>query len=200
MGRGREAVGAVFLPTLLFSRLVPSHSVPGVSALIDKLTNSIELAATGKSFATVLTRLTGPQRRRLQKKEWLFNWSRELDMEQRHVYKLTTIAEPALIQGLISLEVDTDHVFVYLVESAVFNKGAQKQYLGVAGNLFAWACRLSFDQGYEGFVAFEAKTALLTHYQQALGAQRMGRGLRMYLATKAATELVTKYFPDYSTP
>jgi hypothetical protein len=159
---------------------VLTSSTPGVSALIDKLTNSIELTATGESFATVLTQLTGAQR--------------------RQVYKLTTEAEPALIQGLISLEVDTDHVFVYLVESAAFNKGAQKQYLGVAGNLFAWACRLSFEQGYEGFVAFEAKTALLTHYQQALGAQRMGRGLRMYLATKAATELVTKYFPDYSTP
>jgi hypothetical protein len=159
---------------------VLTSSTPGVSALIDKLTNSIELTATGESFATVLTQLTGAQR--------------------RQVYKLTTEAEPALIQSLISLEVDTDHVFVYLVESAAFNKGAQKQYLGVAGNLFAWACRLSFEQGYEGFVAFEAKTALLTHYQQALGAQRMGRGLRMYLATKAATELVTKYFPDYSTP
>jgi hypothetical protein len=49
-------------------------------------------------------------------------------------------------------------------------------------------------------VAFEAKTALLTHYQQALGAQRMGRGLRLYSATKAATELVNRYFPDYFTP
>jgi hypothetical protein len=179
---------------------VPSRSVLGVSALIDKLTNSIELTATGESFATELTRLTGPQRRQLKKKDWLFNWPRELDTKRRQVYKLTTVAEPTLIQGLISLEVDTDHVFVYLVESADFNKGAQKQYLGVAGNLFAWACRLSFEQGYEGFVAFEAKTALLTHYQQALGAQRMGRGLRMYLATNAATELVNRYFPDYSTP
>ncbi|MVN79267.1 hypothetical protein GO988_23285 [Hymenobacter sp. HMF4947] len=179
---------------------MPNRSVPRVSALIDKLTHSIELAATGEFYATVLTRLSGTQRRQLQKKDWLFNWSRELDTARRQVYKLTTVAEPVLIQGLISLEVDTDHVFVYLVESAAFNKGAQRQYLGVAGNLFAWACRLSFEQGYEGFVAFEAKTALLTHYQQALGAQRMGRGLRMYLATKAATELVSRYFPDYSTP
>lgn len=148
----------------------------------------------------MLTQLTSTQRRQLKKKGWLFNWSRELDTVRRQVYKLTTVADPSLIQGLISLEVDTDHVFVYLVESAAFNKGAHKQYLGVAGNLFAWACRVSFEQGYEGFVAFDAKTALLTHYQQALGAQRMGRGLRLYLATKAATELVTKYFPDYSTP
>lgn len=176
-----------------------NRPVAGVSALIDKLTNSIELAATGESFDTVLTQLTSTQRRQLKKKDWLFNWPRELDTDRRHVYKLTTVIEPALIQGLISLEVDTDHVFVYLVESATFNKGAHKQYLGVAGNLFAWACRLSFEQGYEGFVAFEAKTALLTHYQQALGAQRMGRGLRMYLATKEATKLVNRYFPDYPT-
>lgn len=179
---------------------MPSSSISGVSALIDKLTNSIELAATGESFATMLTQLTSTQRRQLKKKDWLFNWSRELDTVRRQVYKLTTVADPSLIQGLISLEVDTDHVFVYLVESAAFNKGAHKQYLGVAGNLFAWACRVSFEQGYEGFVAFDAKTALLTHYQQALGAQRMGRGLRLYLATKAATELVIRYFPDYSTP
>jgi hypothetical protein len=56
---------------------------------------------------------------------------------RRQVYKLTTVTEPMLIQGLISLEVDTDHVFVYLVESAAFNEGARKRYLGVAGNLFA---------------------------------------------------------------
>lgn len=112
-------------------------SVAGISALIDKLTNSIEVATTGESFATVLTRLTGSQKRELKKKEWLFNWHSELATERRHVYKLTTVAEPALIQGLISLEVDTDHIFVYLVESAVFNQGAQKRYLGVAGNLFA---------------------------------------------------------------
>lgn len=176
-----------------------STAVPGLSALIDKLTNSIEVATTGESFATVLTRLTSSQKRQLRKKEWLFDWQRELTTDRRHVYKLTTVAEPTLIQGLISLEIDTDHVFVYLVESAAFNQGAEKRYLGVAGNLFAWACRVAFEQGQEGFVAFEAKTALLTHYQQALGAQRMGRGLRMYLATKAATELVAKYFPNYFT-
>jgi hypothetical protein len=178
---------------------VSTTSVAGLSALIDKLTNSIEVAATGESFATVLTRLTSSQKRELKKKDWLFDWPSELAIERRHVYKLTTVVEPKLIQGLISLEVDTDHIFVYLVESAALNQGTQKRYLGVAGNLFAWACRLAFEQGYEGYVAFDAKTALLTHYQQALGAQRMGRGLRMYLATKAATELVTRYFPDYFT-
>jgi hypothetical protein len=100
---------------------VSTTSVTGLSALIDKLTNSIEVTATGESFATVLTRLSSSQKRELRKKDWLFNWPGELAIERRHVYKLTTIAEPTLIQGLISLEVDTDHIFVYLVESAAFN-------------------------------------------------------------------------------
>jgi hypothetical protein len=45
---------------------VSATSVSDLSALIDKLTNSIEVAATGESFATVLTRLTGSQKRELK--------------------------------------------------------------------------------------------------------------------------------------
>jgi hypothetical protein len=82
---------------------------------------------------------------------------------------------------------------MHLVESAKFNLGRHKLYLGVPGNLVSYACKVSFDKGYEGFVAFDSKTALIEHYQKTLGATLIG-GRRMYIDTKAAGKLVSQYF------
>jgi hypothetical protein len=67
----------------------------------------------------------------------------------RDTYKLTIVGNPNIIQGLISIEVKNDHVFMHLVESAPFNKGKTKVYSGVPGNLVAFTCKLSFQRGHE---------------------------------------------------
>ena len=82
---------------------------------------------------------------------------------------------------------------MHLIESAKFNKGKNNIYLGVSGNLVAYACKESFDRGYEGFVAFDAKTSLIEHYKQMLNATHF-RGLRMFIETKAALKLISQYF------
>ena len=66
-------------------------------------------------------------------------------------------------------------------------------YEGVAGNLMAFACRLSFQRGFEGFVAFHAKTQLIEHYSATLKAKHFGN-LLMVIDSLAAVELVEKYF------
>ena len=43
-------------------------------------------------------------------------------------------------------------------------------------------------------MAFEAKTELISHYEQSLGARRIRDTQRMYLDEEAATNLVLKYF------
>lgn len=80
-----------------------------------------------------------------------------------------------------------------LLESAPFNRGSDKLYEGVAGNLVAFACKLSFQRGCEGYVAFDSKTNLITHYQKTLGANHVG-GHRMVIDSIAATMLMNKYF------
>ena len=82
---------------------------------------------------------------------------------------------------------------MHLIESAKFNKGKTKVYLGVPGNLVAFACKVSVDKGYEGFLAFDAKTALIKHYEQSLHATHF-RGLRMFIETSAALKLISQYF------
>ena len=100
---------------------------------------------------------------------------------------------PNIIQGLISISDNSDHVFVHLIESAKFNQGKNKLYKGVAGNLFAYACKISFDKGYDGFISFFAKSQLIDHYVKTLNAQRIG-GLQLVLDTIAAARLISKYY------
>lgn len=52
---------------------------------------------------------------------------------------------------------------------------------------------MAFDKGYVGYVAFDAKTVLIKHYEQTLGATHF-RGLRMYIQTNAAAKLISQYF------
>lgn len=160
---------------------------------VDKLTNSIENAITGEVFDTVIVRMTIKEIGEINNRDWQFNWKNEIKSNSKEVYKLTTINNPGIIQGLLSLEDKSDHIFMYLIESAKFNKGKDKVYLGVPANLVAFACKVSMDKGYEGFVAFDAKTALIRHYEETLMATHF-RGQRMYIETTAALKLISQYF------
>lgn len=82
---------------------------------------------------------------------------------------------------------------MHLIESAKFNKGKSKVYFGVPGNLIAFACKVSVDKGYDGFLAFDAKSALIQHYQESLYATHF-RGLRMFIEPNAALKLISHYF------
>jgi hypothetical protein len=86
-----------------------------------------------------------------------------------------------------------DHFYLHLVESAPFNLGAKKLYTGVPGDLFAFACKLSWDKGYEGFVAFQSKTKLIEHYENTLGAIHVGDH-KMIIFPTPARKLIDQYF------
>ena len=167
----------------------------GLDFEIDKLTNSIENAFTGDSFSTLIAIISNSEIKTITKKNaWLFDWKFEFKQPERDVYKLTIVNNQAIIQGLISIEIKFDHVYLHLVESASFNKGKEKIYAGVPGNLVAFACKLSFQRGHEGNVSFFSKTKLIQHYIDTLGAIHVG-GRIMIIDTKAALKLINKYFP-----
>ncbi|MCW3106707.1 MAG: hypothetical protein JWQ09_1213 [Segetibacter sp.] len=161
---------------------------------IDSLTNSIQNTISRDSFRTEVILLTKADLNQVTKKNgWSFNWKTEFANNAKEVYKLTITNNPNIIQGLLSLSIESDHVFMDLVESAPFNIGKNKLYEGVAGNLVAYACKISFQKGFDGFVAFDAKTKLIPHYEKTLGAYHFG-GQRMIITTNAAQNLIDKYF------
>ena len=164
-----------------------------VSIEIDKLTNSIENVISGDVFDTDVIQLFSKDTRQINKADWQFNWQGQLKLTDREVYKLVIKDNLKIIQGLISLSDKGDHIYMNLIESVKFNKGKTKIYAGVPGNLVAFACKLAFDKGYDGYLAFDAKTALVKHYQNTLYATHFHR-TKMMIETPTAKRLINKYF------
>ena len=161
---------------------------------IDKITESIENADTGETLETFVLPVTQADLKETTKKNgWLFDWKLELAEPEKQVYKLVTEKEPHTIQGLVSLEKLKDHVLMHLIESAPINRGKGKKYLGVCGNLTAFGCKMSKDYGFDGAIAFDAKNALIPHYEKTLGAVHLG-GNRMGIFEENAQKLIDKYF------
>lgn len=166
----------------------------GLDFEIDKLTNSIENVITGDSFTTEVSVLKKDELKNISRnKGWLFDWKNEFKHPERDLYKLTIVGNPNIIQGLLSIEIKEDHVYMHLVENAPFNRGKDKVYAGVAGNLVAFACRVSFQRGFEGNVSFLSKTQLIEYYEKSLGAFHFG-GHIMIIETEIALKLIGKYF------
>lgn len=160
---------------------------------IDILTHSIENVISKDVFDTEIIQLTKKDSKQIKKSDWLFDWKKQLEIDDRKAYKLVIKDNLNIIQGLLSLSENYDHIFMNLIESAKFNKGKDKIYMGVPGNLVAFACKLSFERGYGGFIAFDAKTALIKHYQESLNATHY-KGTKMFIETPAAIKLINQYF------
>lgn len=167
--------------------------------MIDKITNSIEERATGASFETDVVTVTKEEISTVHKKDgWFFNWKREYKEAGHHLYKLVIEGDDE-IQGLVSLEPvpDERYIEMHLIENAPHNYGRKKKFLGVAGNLVAFACKMSFELEYDGVVAFTAKTRLVDHYIETLGAQSLYSRERMAIFANSAEILVNSYYKDF---
>jgi len=140
--------------------------------LIDKLTPCLIEVSTGKVFQTTFSIASESDISGLKEKGWLFDWTDEA-LQKTNIYKLLLKGDD-VIQGLVSAEVVRGAVYVHLVESAPHNRGISKQYEGVGGHLFAIAIKLSFVNGFDGYIFFDAKNLeLVKHYSDMLGATRI---------------------------
>lgn len=169
------------------------------SFLIDKITNSIEEVISGKSCSTIVHSATSIDIRGIHKKDgWRFNWKNEYRIQERLIFKLT-LEDDGKIQGLISIEPMKSDQFIemHLIENAPHNFGSKKHYYGVAANLVAFACKMSFEMGFDGFVAFNAKTRLIEHYKATLFAQQISGSGRMVIVPEFARFLVNSYYKSH---
>ena len=162
---------------------------------IDKLTNSILNTISGDSFPTDVNPVTRADLKKMtNQNRWFFNWANEFKLKDRKVFKLTILNNSDIVQGLISVSNYNDHYYLHLIESAPFNLGKKKLYEGVPGNLFAFTCKISWDNGYQGFISFTSKSKLVEHYEKTLGATHIG-GNKMVIFPQEALRLIRKYFP-----
>src|SRR5690348_1249339 len=118
------------------------------------------------------------QKRELTKsltKRFRFDWEKEILFD---VYKIF-LKENRLILGLMSLNVVISElrIEIRLLESAKENVGKVKLYDRVAGCLIAHACKLSFKEGFGGFVSLVPETQLARYCSEAYHFFPMGRQL-----------------------
>ena len=136
----------------------------------------------------------------LKKDGWRFDWKLEYKTPERRVFFLRTCTEDYRIQGLISATpmVEGKHIHLHLIEAAPHNLGSKKEYDGVLQCLVAYMCRASFEMRFEGFVAFDSKTVLISHYAKKLGAESVTPGnKRMFISSVNAKKLVNLYFKSH---
>ncbi|MBQ4465331.1 MAG: hypothetical protein II916_05145 [Oscillospiraceae bacterium] len=162
--------------------------------LIDELTPCLERKRDGKIVDTFYTLASSNDLCALN--DWLFDWTHD-DLKGSKIYKLMA-EDDQRIQGLIAVrKMPRDRaIYVQIAESAPHNKSGDKEYIGVGGHLFAIAVRLSYENGFDGFVYMDAKnTSLVSHYARTLGAIFIGHPhpYRMIIDEEAAYRLIQKY-------
>jgi hypothetical protein len=109
------------------------------------------------------------------------------------VYKICLEHQPDIIQGLVAFRYQKDYLDCVNMEINSFNKHGISLYSGVGKCMVALCCKISIDNGSEGYISFEAKNRLTPYYQR-LGAKRIGSSSRMFLEDAAAQKLVNLYF------
>lgn len=173
---------------------MPDESIYHLNLVIDGLTDSIRQIDNLENHETGIFLATKSDVKTATKTNgWHFSWFGEFRQADRFIYKLIITDQPDVLQGLISISDMEGYVYVHLAESAPINLGLQKKHEGVGGNLFAYACKRSWDNGNEGFVAFQSKTDLISHYQKVLGAVHI-EGQNMIIYPKEALFLIKHYF------
>jgi hypothetical protein len=125
---------------------------------------------------------------------WQFTWTSEVKA-LHEVYQLV-IPGTDEIQGLISLKKSEGFYEMNLVETAPQNYGKSKKYAGVLQCMVAFACKKSFEAGFNGEIAFTAKTALILHYERTLNARLIYPPNRMAIFSEDAYKLVSSYFKN----
>ena len=131
-------------------------------------------------------------------KKQLFDWSKT----EKKGYKILALYVEGdnRIQGAISIRENPQNrtIEIDIVESAPFNssynkKIKDKEYNGVGICLFVEVCKRSFENGYDGYVEFTAKSNLVKYYMDNMRTIPID-AQRMYINTSGAKWLIEKYY------
>lgn len=134
---------------------------------------------TGKRLASKIYNFRDSKGfKRELKKNFTFNWEEELDNDVFGIY----LPKQKSIIGLMSTNnVHTEYrIHINLIESSTENRGKNKLIKNIPHCLIAYACKLAFSFGYDGFVSLYPKTKLIDYYVKEYGFQQFGRHLAIY--------------------
>ncbi|MCF0059317.1 hypothetical protein LXL81_26385 [Dyadobacter sp. CY356] len=153
------------------------------------LRNALTLNATGLKVDAVASPTFD---REIIKHNKSFNFDFISLTKNYTIYKLHVTSEPEIIQGFVGFRQTPGILECANMETNNFNKHNNAVYNGVGKALIALCCKISIDNGMEGFIYFDAKNRLVPYYQR-FGAKLIF-GLRMVIEPDQAKKLVDLYF------
>ncbi|HEY4062635.1 MAG TPA: hypothetical protein VGM30_12070 [Puia sp.] len=157
---------------------------------IYRLYDAIVLNATGKKEAALAAPVKAAEIRRHQH-QFKFDF---ISISRKFiVYKIHLENQPDIIQGMVAFRYQKDYLDCVNMEINGFNKHGISLYSGVGKCMVALCCKISMDNGAEGYISFEAKNRLIPYYQR-LGAKRIGGSSRMFINNVGAQKLIDLYF------
>lgn len=134
---------------------------------------------------------------------WRFNFNKHSKVNDYETYILTTQKAPEVIEGCLIINTQNQYqVYMAFVEVAPHNRGNDKIYDKVAGCLIAFACRQSFINGKEGYLAFdvceerkEDEIKLMSLYSRKYKAMRLDGSTTMIILPEGSEKLINEYLP-----
>lgn len=131
---------------------------------------------TNESFIVSISPVTDSELRSITKKEFWFNWKEE---SEHKVYKLQINGTQEVL-GLISLEAFEieSRIEIRLLAVSRENRGKNKKYERIAGNLLAFAAKEAIKMfGEWACISLVPKTELIEHYCTKYYMTQAGRSL-----------------------
>ena len=152
----------------------------------------LEDKMTGERVNAVISRLSRKEIMLINKKQFHFDWSREILFE---VYALR-IDRSKEILGIESIYYQPmNHAIeIRLIANAKEHTGTTKRYDRIAGSLIAFTCLKSLDAGYDGFVFLRPKTKIIDLYRVKYGFRYTGFSM---ISEEFNTRLlINQYYED----
>lgn len=129
----------------------------------------------------------------ITKKRYFFNWKAEKGFD---VYKLTIKGETDIL-GLVSIEnIPSEwRIHIRLLTVSIENKGVNKKYDRIAGNLIAYVSKIAVMEFAElACVSLVPKTSIAKHYMEKYHMNLTGRTLS--LEVPEILSLINQYDND----
>lgn len=180
---------------MVSNRLKRSNDDGNINIEIDGFAPCLIECKTGRVVNTTVKEMKRSELKGYNKSSgWYIDWSK---VPHDQTIKAIFAEGNEEIQGLIAYKPVPENFAVkihWIVANPKSNGNLakNKEYKGIGAHLFAIAAKISFDEGYDGYVqAQAANRKLLEYYICKLGAKFIS-GYNFYLDTAVAKELLAK--------
>jgi hypothetical protein len=149
--------------------------------------------STGKFFPIVIKPVESVDFKSLERKRYYFDWKSE---QYEEVYKLCKAGSDDIL-GLISFERIPEEwrIHIRLLTVSRENKGKDKKYDGIAGNLIAFAAKTAVrEYGELACVSLRPKSQIAQHYIDKYNMNITG--LTLSIEVPEILDLIRKYHHD----